>query len=291
MVKESLQKPLVSVAIVTWNRSRYVLRAIESVYKQTYCPIEVVVVDSASIDDTVTAIKEKFPEVRVIQLHRNMGCPEGRNIAMANCFGDIIFSLDDDAWLSNDTVDLCVARFQKEQDLGVISCRVLSPNEINPSKMEGYYTYVFSGGASTFRKDVLRKAGYYPSDFFRQAEESDLALRVLESKYAIIKYPEAVVYHEETLSNIKNKFFFFYGCRNELYTVIRRYPLFLVPFGIIWKAIVWNWVGVQKKALHYTVGACIVIAIRFPQLIFERQPVSFRTIKKVMTLKFSRKFV
>ena len=61
-------KQLISIAMVTWDRSTYVIRAIESVYKQTYRPIEIVVVDSASSDNTVENIKHKYPEVKIIQL-------------------------------------------------------------------------------------------------------------------------------------------------------------------------------------------------------------------------------
>ena len=89
------QNPFISVVIITWNRRQYVLRAIESVFKQPYRPIEVVVADSASTDGTAEDIEEAYPEVRVIRLHRNMGCPEGRNVALANCTGEIIFSLLD----------------------------------------------------------------------------------------------------------------------------------------------------------------------------------------------------
>ncbi len=280
-----MQHPLISVAIVTWNRRRYVLRAIESVFEQPYRPVEVIVVDSASFDDTVGTIKEAYPEAQIIRLHRNLGCPEGRNVALANCSGDIIFSLDDDAWLSPATLKLCVERFQKEPDLGIIACHVLAPEENRPANVREYYTYHFSGGACAIRKEVLSKAGYFPSDFFRQAEEGDLALRVIEAGYSILCYPKAVIYHERVPINRNNKLFMFYGCRNELYTVIRRYPLFLVPVAVLWKVLIWNWAGVKKFALHYTLGACVVVVLKLPWLLLRREAVSLRTIRKIVMLR------
>ena len=283
-----MRKPLISVAILTWNRRQYVLRAIESVFKQPYRPIEVVVVDSASTDGTTAAIEEAYPEVRVIRLHRNLGCPEGRNIALANCSGEIIFSLDDDAWLSPSTLSHCVERFQKEQDLGVIACRVRAPGEEeekDPKNIKEHYTGSFSGGAFAIRRKTLDRVGYFPSDFFRQAEEGDLALRLLEAGYSILYYPWAVVYHERVPINRNNKLFMFYGCRNELYTVIRRYPLLLVPAVALWKIFVWNWAGVKNSALHFTLGACIVAGLKLPWLLLQREPVSWSTIRKVILLK------
>ena len=283
------QTSLISVAIITWNRRQYVLRAIESVFKQPYRPVEIIVVDSASTDGTAEAIEEAYPEVRVIRLHRNMGCPEGRNVALANCTGEIIFSLDDDAWLTSTTLSLCIERFKKESSLGVIACRVLAPEDESEGKnsknIREYYTYLFSGGAFAIRKEVLGKAGYFVSDFFRQAEESDLALRILEVGYFILYYPKTVIYHELVPINRNKKLFMFYGCRNELYTVIRRYPLFLVPVAVLWKVFVWNWAGVKNFALHFTLRACLVVALKLPWLLLQREPVSLRVIRKIIKLR------
>ena len=155
----------------------------------------------------------------------------------------------------------------------------------NPKNTKEYYTYLFSGGAFAVRKEVLGKTGYFPSDFFRQAEESDLALRILEAGYSILYYPRAIIYHERAPINRNDKLFMFYGCRNELYTVIRRYPLFLVPVGVFWKVFIWNWAGAKKLALHFTLGACIVVVLKFPWLLLQRKPVSLKTIRKIMILR------
>lgn len=88
-----MENPLVSIVILTWNRRSYVLKALESVAKQPYRPLEIILVDSVSTDGTVQAVQKNYPEVRIIRLHRNLGAVEGRNIALANCRGDIIFSI------------------------------------------------------------------------------------------------------------------------------------------------------------------------------------------------------
>lgn len=284
-----LENKLVSIAIVTWNRRDYVLRAIKSIYDQPYRPIEIVVVDSNSSDGTVEAIKNYFPEVKVIKLHRNMGCPEGRNIALVNCSGDIIFSLDDDAWLDLSTLELCVRKFQEKENLGVIACRVFNPNEKTKDTRKECYAVSFSGGAFATKKEVLNKAGYFPSDFFRQAEEGDLVLRILDKGYNVLYYPEAIVYHAKAPTDPNNKLFMYYGCRNELYTVIRRYPIFLVPLAMLWKILSWNLAGIKNKAIHYTLFATIYVLIRFPILLLGRDPVSLKTVKKIVNYRFSDK--
>jgi len=283
------ENKLISVAIVTWNRKEHVQRAIKSALDQTYRPIEIVVVDSNSQDGTADAIKNAYPEVKIIRLYRNMGCPVGRNIAIANCSGDIVFSLDDDAWLGHYTFELCARRFQQEAGIGVIACRVVTPGEKTEDTEREYYTYLFRGGAFAIRKRIVDEVGYFPSDFFRQGEETDLALRILDRGYDILYCPEAIVYHERAPTNRNEKLFMFYGCRNELYTVIRRYPLLLVPLAALWKIIVWNVAGIKNKAIHYTLFATISALLKSLLLLFQRKPVSVNTIKKIVNLKFSRK--
>jgi GT2 family glycosyltransferase len=275
----------VSVAILTWNRREYVLRAVESVYSQTYKPCEVVVVDSDSNDGTIESIALQFPSVKLVRLHRNMGCPEGRNIALANCHGDIIFSLDDDAFLASDVLDLCVQRMVANDGIGVVTCKILDPNEAPSSKEADYFRTAFDGGACAFRKSALRSAGYYPHDFFRQAEEGDLGLRLIENGYEILACPQAIVYHAKAPINRDQRLFLFYSVRNELYTVLRQYPWILVGPAVLYKMFVWNMAGLRKLAFVHTVLGTLAALVRAPRLLCERKAVSINTVRNLLSLK------
>jgi len=273
---------LVSVAIVTWNRSAEVLRAIESVYKQTYRPIEIVVADSDSSDGTVEKIKKQYPEVKMIQLHRNMGCPEGRNIAFANCSGEILFSLDDDGWIAPETLNYCLEKFKQDMTLGVVACNVIEPKNDLIKNKKDFYCNRFRGGAFAIRRKVLNEVGYFPSNYFRQGEEIDLSLRIIDKGYSILFCKKAIIYHERSIVNRNDKLFMFYSTRNDIFTVIKRYPLYLIPFAILWKMFIWNFAGIKKGALHFTLVGFISALLLFPKLICKRDPVSLKTIKKLI---------
>lgn len=291
MVNEVQGKPLVSVAILTWNRQQQVLQAIGSVFHQTYRPVELVVVDSASSDGTLEAIAAAYPAVKVIRLHKNLGCPEGRNIALANCSGDVLYALDDDGWLAANTLQIVVDRFKRYPRAGVVCCRVVPPGESVEQAGPDEMRHTFDGGASAFRKEILQTAGFYPSDFFRQAEEGDLALRVIEAGYSIVYCPEAVMFHPVVPLNRTNKLFWYYGCRNELMTVFRRYPWALVLPIAIQKIGVWIALGVTEGALTHTLKGVWHVVTRWSQILRERKPVSMATVREVFRLKaaFKRK--
>jgi glycosyltransferase involved in cell wall biosynthesis len=89
--------PKVTVVIPTYNCSRYITSALESVLGQSYRPIEVIVVDDGSSDDTRNIVA-KFHEVKLIR-QENGGPSKARNTGITNSQGEYIGFLDgDDLW-------------------------------------------------------------------------------------------------------------------------------------------------------------------------------------------------
>jgi len=101
MVKD--QKELISVVIPTYNREHVIKRCIDSVITQTYCNIEVIVVDDASTDNTHKVMETiKDSRVRYIKLVENSRGTLPRNVGIDDSNGKFIAFLDsDDTWLPN----------------------------------------------------------------------------------------------------------------------------------------------------------------------------------------------
>ncbi|MCA1576926.1 MAG: glycosyltransferase family 2 protein [Acidobacteria bacterium] len=91
------QQPLVSVIIPVYNGARFLRAALESVFAQTYRPIDVIVVDDGSADDS-GVIAQSFPEVRYLR-QQNQGVAAARNNGIESARGDFFAFLDqDDLW-------------------------------------------------------------------------------------------------------------------------------------------------------------------------------------------------
>ena len=95
-------KTLISVIIPTYNGTRFLEATLQSVLSQTLAPIEIIVVDDESRDDTVNLIerlRELSPLIKLIQ-QPNAGTQAARNNGIRNSTGDFIALLDhDDCWL------------------------------------------------------------------------------------------------------------------------------------------------------------------------------------------------
>lgn len=96
-----MEQPLVSVILPTYNREKYILRAIESVLSQDYKNIELIVVDDGSTDHTKTLVEE-YPDERVRYMRTpvNRGVAFARNAGIRRARGEFIaFQDSDDVWL------------------------------------------------------------------------------------------------------------------------------------------------------------------------------------------------
>ena len=96
---KTIQPPLVSVIMPTFNRSWSLKKAIDSVLSQEYASLETIVVDDGSTDDTPALLSSYGTRIRVIR-QANQGVSAARNAGIRAAQGELITLLDsDDAWL------------------------------------------------------------------------------------------------------------------------------------------------------------------------------------------------
>ena len=91
--------PLVTVYIPTHNRCQLLKRAVDSVLKQSYQHIELIIVDDASVDDTEYYLSElvtQHANIRFFKQKHAKGACVARNIAINDAKGELITGLDDD---------------------------------------------------------------------------------------------------------------------------------------------------------------------------------------------------
>ena len=117
------QSPLVSVVIPTYNRADLLRECLDSVLAQTYRPLEIIVADDGSTDDTagtVSAFRERIqqqPGLELIYLPLSQGgAPKARNAGVARAIGELIQYVDSDDLLHPRKIELHVAAFAANPD-------------------------------------------------------------------------------------------------------------------------------------------------------------------------------
>jgi glycosyltransferase involved in cell wall biosynthesis len=95
-------QPLISVLMATYNRAQYIRAALESILQQPYAPLEIIVVDDGSTDDTAAVVQAVGPGAGVTVRYvwqPNHGLPAAHNHGLRLARGEVIAFLDsDDLW-------------------------------------------------------------------------------------------------------------------------------------------------------------------------------------------------
>src|SRR5699024_10635905 len=121
MSRNSQNTPLVSVIIPSYNRATHISKALNSVYAQTYRPIEVLVVDDGSTDNSKEVIQswgkkhdsEGF-KIRYIY-QENAGAPAARNTGIENAKGKYLQFFDSDDALIPEKLTTQITLMKKEK--------------------------------------------------------------------------------------------------------------------------------------------------------------------------------
>jgi glycosyltransferase involved in cell wall biosynthesis len=136
--REPVSTPLISVVLTTYNRSKLLPRAIDSVLKGSYSNFELIVIDDASPDDTeqvVTRIGD--PRVRYVRQLENRGVLCARNRGFDMAAGDYVTMLDDDDELVADALASVVSEFEnpRSKDVNILwfDCQDAESGEISGS--------------------------------------------------------------------------------------------------------------------------------------------------------------
>lgn len=121
--------PDVSVIIVNYNVREFLVQSLSSVYAaMSRLSVEVFVVDNNSVDDSVTAVRTRFPEVNLICNKENIGFGSANNVAIRQARGRYLFILNPDTIIQEDTLDVLKDFMEDHPEAGAAGCRILNPD-------------------------------------------------------------------------------------------------------------------------------------------------------------------
>ncbi|MFK0159243.1 glycosyltransferase family 2 protein [Streptomyces sp. NPDC090493] len=245
-----MAEPRLAVAVVTMgNRPDEVDALLGSVAKQDLAPARIVIVGNGCRLPEFARRLDLPGEVTTVDVEDNLGCPGGRNVALATlrAFGDVdvVVELDDDGLL----VDVEVFRqvrdlFAADPRLGIVGFRIADergvtqrrhvPRVGNADPLRGGYVTGFLGGGHALRMAMLAETGDWPAEFFFAHEETDLAWRAADAGWRILYAPELLLQHPRT-SPARHAVYFRVTARNRVWLTRRRLPLPLIPVHLgVW---------------------------------------------------------
>jgi glycosyltransferase involved in cell wall biosynthesis len=184
--------PLVSVVIPTYNCAPYLPRAVESALGQTFAPVEVIVVDDGSTDDTAQVLAPYEGRIQYIR-QANRKLPGARNTGIRHARGELIAFLDADDWWLPEKLERQVPLLLDNPDVGMVHSDFVFYDEpdgrYRPSNSPGHELVgrcrprLLLGNAinvctAVVRRECFDRAGLFNEGLVGGLEDYDLWLRV-----------------------------------------------------------------------------------------------------------------
>ena len=130
----------ISVLVPVYNVEPYLAQCLESICSQTLRELEVVCVDDASTDGSLSILREfaeRDPRVKVVQAPENGGLSRSRNLAMNHAVGEYLFLVDSDDWLETDLLEEMYSR-AKALDADKLVCGFRYYYEADPDREDRF---------------------------------------------------------------------------------------------------------------------------------------------------------
>ena len=214
----------ISVVVLVWNGAQFLDACLCALLQQDG-DAQVIVVDNASTDNSVSVGQSFVPRVRLIQNAHNLGYAAGNNTGLQAADGDIVVLLNQDTVVQPGWLRAIADTFDNPA-IGIVGCKALYPDGrgiqhaggiVQPEDAltrhigwteqdHGQYDtltdvdYV-SGAAFGIRRKVLERLGGLDEQFSPAFyEEVDYCYRARRAGFRVVYQPRAVLYHYETAS-------------------------------------------------------------------------------------------
>ena len=214
---------LVSIIIVTTGVRDYLWSCLDSIRKQTYPYLEIIVIDNSLNPNFSRKISEQYPAIKLYSSPRNLFYCEALNIGIKMSRGDFILCLNDDVILDKKFIEEAIRGFFVDSKIGMVNGKVLRSSgktldsaglfltAWRTAKERGYglkdtgqfekeeYIFGANGAVAFYRRKMLEdikiNSDYFDTDYHIFYEDLDIAWRARNLGWKAYYVPQAIAYH------------------------------------------------------------------------------------------------
>ncbi len=222
---------MLSILIVNWNVRDLLRECLRSIERgRGALAVEVIVVDSASSDDSAAMVAAEFPWVTLLPQADNVGFPRGNNIALARARGDALLLLNPDTVIRGEALPVLVAYLAAHPDVGAVGPQLLNPDGsvqssrrrfptlatgflestwlegLAPGVLRRYYALDLpddapadvdwlTGACILVPRAVYERVGGLDEGYYMYSEELDWCRRIRAAGWRVVYLPTAQVVH------------------------------------------------------------------------------------------------
>jgi len=262
--------PTIAIVILNWNGRSFLEKFLPFVTASVCAGAEVIVADNNSSDDSVSFLRERYPQLRVIEMDKNRGFAGGYNEALRHVDSDYYVLLNSDVEVKLGWLEPMIGLMESDWSIGACQPKIMMYSDKRSFEYAGaaggwldYLGYPFakgrifdvceedhgqydraepifwaSGAALFIRARLYHEMGGLDTYFFAHQEEIDLCWRLQLAGYKIYSCPQSVVYHVGGGTLPKgNERKVFLNFRNNLIMMVKNMPagewLWKIPYRFL----------------------------------------------------------
>ncbi len=253
----------VATVIVNWNKEQDILNCLRRVYRSSIQPQEIIVVDNASTDASVSKIRYHFPDVTILEQETNLGGTGGFNTGIRYALSqnyDFIWCLDNDALPARHFLRHALAAFEDEQ-IGMVGAQILDiAHPTQTVELGAYINWHTQGTRANFRakprvkpkqsfavdyvpvccalirSQAIQTVGLMDTAYFLHWDDMDWGWRFNQAGYKVIASASALAWHKMYGMGESPLVVQYYDQRNALYFYAKHasgiLKIYLMIFGL-----------------------------------------------------------
>lgn len=234
---------MIFVVILSWNGQSDTIACLGSLLPVSSEGVQVVLVDNGSTDDTVSLVKERFPELVVIENRENLGWAGGNNVGIRYALSkgaEAVVLLNNDTLADRKQMAILIAGFRAlpnallhprilyfdEPEIEQLGPTTLPKQQFpSPGGIEVIPMSFAYGACLLVPGKVFNEIGLLDERLFLQLEETDFYLRCIKKGISAYCVPGATIYHKESRSfgSRRAPLKTYYGTRNSLLLLAKHY--------------------------------------------------------------------
>jgi len=263
---------LLSIIIVNFNTSDLLRKCLNKIYKalsfgRIEKESEVIVVDNASTDDSVSMVQKHFPKVKILKNNQNLGFAKANNQAIKKSAGEYILLLNSDTEVEKDALTHLLNVIKTDADTAVVGGKLLNPDGTTqpsagffPHLSKVFYWMFFiddiplinklikpyhvedksfyqkeqfvdwvTGACFMLRREIVDTVGIMDEDFFMYGEEMEWCYRIKKTGFKVVFTPIAQILHHQGASGGSSSAGILPEFKSLLYFYKKHKPSWQIP--------------------------------------------------------------
>jgi GT2 family glycosyltransferase len=269
--------PLISIITVNYNQTGVTRDLLRSLRGITYPSVEIIVIDNGSADNSILSLKDEFPEINLVQTHKNLGFAGGNNVGLKAAKGKYFLLVNNDVEVTPGFLEPLVNTLLENTDAGLASPKIvyfgrneliqyagatkISPFTGRGKKLghlqtdQGQFNMVTStelghGACLLISHKVTEAIGLLPEEYFLYYEEHDFTEQAKAKGFKVYYVGTSKVYHKESVSiGRNNPSKTFYQTRNRILYIKRNSSFFTMAVSLLFFFLI----AVPKQTVTYVI--------------------------------------